>query len=531
MLRSAELALLGTMAPKIRSRTAAAAIDSLPPELILDILEELLRTGTKNDLIRALRVCKLWQKLGAPLIWTTVAINNSNLVPFVCSLTSACVEVGRLVRNLSILLNPIPRSTNLSQLGFPDGLLPERGGPRGSGIPSYMSTVSEAGFEHYARKASRGNVYVAVASYDLATQMKAKLCNLRVFSFRYTVLSARPGSGNSASRLATAHPFPLRVIVELVESLPTACSQVEVSTSGLDKVYRDGTMSADKRSKSSYTRLANALSKTLSERLPYLTHLSLEAAHISSFIFEIVLADKIMPNLRSLRLDITSLILTYPDYKTCAKLEELPEDVHWYWADWKDENAHLQVSGLGQSVHNILTRELYYRYESNTFPIVAELLLVFTRDRGHNGNFLEYYRCDMDFISECTRVQPMARAPFAFYNARYRREERLEVWILISRLSGDLVFMDENQVDDCGNTTWVSSTTGVRVPACERNARTVLKHDFDWSDPLGMGLSQKDFNERVASKHDPRVARHLDKYISSVRHQIKAPFDAPFVFL
>jgi hypothetical protein len=101
--------------------------DSLPTELKLNILEELHIAGTQDrnhrHFTNALRVCKEWNELGAPLLWTYIAINNDNLLPFVRSLGTARNTTGAIVRNLSIKLNPMPQgalfSLSLTRLGFP----------------------------------------------------------------------------------------------------------------------------------------------------------------------------------------------------------------------------------------------------------------------------------------------------------------------------------------------------------------------------------------------------------------------------
>jgi hypothetical protein len=74
---------------------------------------------------------------------------------------------------------------------------------------------------------------------------------------------------------------------------------------------------------------ADALSEALSKILLHFSHLSLETAHVSSFIFRTLLDGATFPNMLSLRLDITNLVLTKHEINTCAGSDFFPEQVCW----------------------------------------------------------------------------------------------------------------------------------------------------------------------------------------------------------
>jgi hypothetical protein len=179
------------MAMEIVPTAAVAAINCLPLELTLDILEDLSHTGNSNDIVNALRGCKNWNKLGTHLLWNHAAINNDNILPFVRSLTMAREHIGGFVQNLTILLRPIPSYTRPFSWAF----------PRLGMITSWKYSARDAcsfcrlifqplqklACLHLLRVASRGNVYLAVASVTLATLIKEKLQGLNIISFRYTM--------------------------------------------------------------------------------------------------------------------------------------------------------------------------------------------------------------------------------------------------------------------------------------------------------------------------------------------------------
>jgi len=77
-------------------------LQDIPNELTLAILEALYQTGSKCDFCNALRTCGVWNELGAPLIWTYIAINNDNVLGFLRSAASFREQTLRLVRSLSV---------------------------------------------------------------------------------------------------------------------------------------------------------------------------------------------------------------------------------------------------------------------------------------------------------------------------------------------------------------------------------------------------------------------------------------------
>ncbi|KAF2649865.1 hypothetical protein K491DRAFT_683498 [Lophiostoma macrostomum CBS 122681] len=85
-----------------------ARFDGLPAELKLAILEELYHLSSEKEFSRLLRVCKQWNTLATPLLWTYVPINNDNLIPFLKSLYSARQTTCDLTKSLSVQIRPTP---------------------------------------------------------------------------------------------------------------------------------------------------------------------------------------------------------------------------------------------------------------------------------------------------------------------------------------------------------------------------------------------------------------------------------------
>jgi hypothetical protein len=137
--------------------------DSLPTELKLNILEGLHIAGTQDrnhrHFTNALRACKDWNELGAPLLWTYIAINNDNLLPFVRSLGTARNTTGAIVRNLSIKLNPMPQgalfSLSLTRLGFPSDHWDDEIGAE-LDLPTYLPKLSDSRLPRFLRHHSNG---------------------------------------------------------------------------------------------------------------------------------------------------------------------------------------------------------------------------------------------------------------------------------------------------------------------------------------------------------------------------------------
>ncbi|CAN9267723.1 unnamed protein product [Alternaria alternata] len=75
-----------------------APFNRLPNELKLQVFEELYQDSMtrRRDYINALKVCRQWNVLGMPLLWTYIPINEHNIVPFVRSLEAARKTTGAL---------------------------------------------------------------------------------------------------------------------------------------------------------------------------------------------------------------------------------------------------------------------------------------------------------------------------------------------------------------------------------------------------------------------------------------------------
>jgi hypothetical protein len=168
--------------------------DRLPTELKLQVLE-ILYLGTRmvrRDYTSALRVCREWNELGAPLLWTYIPINNSSVLPFIRSLEVARTTTSALVRNLSIRLSPLPSDSTAT-----NGLC------------------------------------LTAASKQLATLIASRLDGLTSFSYQITKAPIDPfrhPPTYSFDENEQEGIFPLETAASLVDSLTASCSTVEFAT-------------------------------------------------------------------------------------------------------------------------------------------------------------------------------------------------------------------------------------------------------------------------------------------------------------
>jgi hypothetical protein len=328
----------------------------------------------------------------------------------------------------------------------------------------------------YAEVASKGNIYLAFALTHLATLITEKIRRLTTFSFRYALWPEEPHnpvtSMHQHSLTTQRAPmeiergqlhFPLHVVARLVESLPRSCTQVEVSTAGRDKVFHP-------TETSEHSMTAETLSEALSKVLPQLSHLSLDASLVSSFVFKTLLAGESLPKMQSLRLDISDLVLTDHEISLCADSDLFLEGVNWVWDTNHDRYAPLQWQPIesSQPLQNWVARELQTRYQKHFFPAISDLLLVAIREE-HPRYISAYLRNVIDIISERVSVLPLASLP-VYGDLNLPSDE---LWTFKTESKGLLILMDRNQMKNCCNTTWVSSTNGVRIPADQQRVRTI----------------------------------------------------------
>jgi hypothetical protein len=259
--------------------------DNLPTELKLNILEELHLAGTEDrnhrDFTNALRVCKEWNELGAPLLWTYIVINNDNLLPFVRSLGAARSTTGALVRNLSIQLSPMPQgalfSLPLTRMGFPSDHWDDEIGVE-LDLPTYLPKPCDSRLPRFLCHHSNGNVCLVFAIDQLSSSIEAKLGHLTTFSFHIMPLPSGAYRRGSVTRSNKQHTnsFPLEVFASLITSLPQSCVQLELWASHHED-SRHGIQESDSLDDK------NDMCRALERVLPRLTHLHLEGQNISPF--------------------------------------------------------------------------------------------------------------------------------------------------------------------------------------------------------------------------------------------------------
>jgi len=440
---------------------------NLPTELKLQILEEVDRTSTGSDITNVLRVSKQWNKLATPLLWTNIVLHNDNYVAFVRSLSIARKYLGQEVHTLSIRLHPIsysdqPFTKPWMHLGFPGDRFryenEDEWQTSGPALPAYLSTVQQANLSAYIKKTAFGNMCLAVASYDLARLIKEQLRMLTTFSFRYAAWPTR--EHQDATNFKEGGPqveIPAQMVSQLIEALPVTCSQLEVESSGQDQMF--GTR--DK---------PHELSQALESVLPRLEHLSLEAAHVSSFVYGNLLSSILLPRLRSLRLEVTNLVLTEDEYAILSNATSiLPGNM--LQREPSGQFDALQSSVNSRALQRLITSGLRAGIAENRFPAMERMILRVIQSTGSDAGYDEYLRCEIDVLNGNMYVTPMACIPGASRILPY------EAWAFYDGQNGKLLFMEETEADACGDMSWLSSTAGVRMPASAGKARSGLEFD------------------------------------------------------
>ncbi|OCL01526.1 hypothetical protein AOQ84DRAFT_616 [Glonium stellatum] len=229
-----------------------ATIDALPSEILLYILEYLHDISTNNDFISAFAVCHRWQQLGYPVLWTNVVLTNQNIKTFARSVAEADESICRLVRSLSIQLDPIPPKTPWDGGGglplFWGEILPPQG------EPLWLSTfLKDMGAEW--QTVSRG-------FWELSKNMKSKLSRVKTCSYQ---MELEPPIILQKQRHFTNPPqIPASLLGEFLRALPSSCTNLEFDTCAIDSVDEGN----------------EHLCSTIRGIIPRLHHLRLRLKHI-----------------------------------------------------------------------------------------------------------------------------------------------------------------------------------------------------------------------------------------------------------
>lgn len=248
------------------------------------------------------------------------------------------------------------------------------------------------------------------------------------------------------------------------------------------------------------------LCRILSQLLPRLTHLQLNALHIPTLIFNNLMTGQVLPNLRSLCLEITSLMITAKQYEVYAS-----EDLRFaLQSDDTPERlcfTYLQMSRNSQALPNLIARELRRSCEAGRFLSNREMQLSVVREL-HPTRFGDNYLwCSFNILEQRTLSQQIIclQVPARAIDSMIP----IEAWAFKPKAEGKVTVIDESQIDDCVGNFWISSSTGVRFPRSERNSRKVRRFSLEWLDSLDAGLPPKNYMAKYQTEgHSVRNEQH-----------------------
>ncbi|CAO2658616.1 Nn.00g063390.m01.CDS01 [Neocucurbitaria sp. VM-36] len=269
----------------------------------------------------------------------------------------------------------------------------------------------------------------------------------------------------------------------------------------------------------------NSMCEALGRLLPRLKSLHLEGENVSPFVFESLLRGPMLPHMESLCLNMTSMLLTDLRYTQYASLGP-------HYALDIDENeprtAELLINKL--RLQNIIARELRSSYESGRFPSIKLLQFFEFQQHDDNSTHLEWRLNTIDILKECIMVTPTVPVDAV---TRWELEEaymesgiyfNLTAWILVSGSNGQLMFMDGNKFDGCVDLSWITSTTGTRVPASTKFSRKVGSFGFSWVEPSQLVLNREAFLYFIKLEHSEDMSMTAKKWVNFVAGRIRAPY-------
>ncbi|CAN9244044.1 unnamed protein product [Alternaria alternata] len=300
-----------------------APFNRLPNELKLQVFEELYQDSVigRRDYINALKVCRQWNVLGTPLLWTYIPINEHNIVPFLRSLEAARKTTGALVRNLSVRLNPPPFDPNAAN-----------------------------------------DLCLIAASKQLSILIASQLRELTSFSFVTPHCPFDPhlqGSTFDASSDDDEEhglEIPVELCASLIDSLPLSCSTLEFSVDDLEPDDN----SAEERIQMPAT---NPFCEALRRRVPHLEHLRIQADEISPFVFDVLMTGPPLPKLQTLVMSLMSL--------------NIPNQLRMQYTHLGPKSAPVEdTGGLNPQAdalaslqwQNVITRQLHTSWQAGRFP-------------------------------------------------------------------------------------------------------------------------------------------------------------------
>ena len=461
-----------------------APFNRLPNEPKLQVFEELYQDSVtgRRDYINALKVCRQWNVLGTPLLWTYIPINQHNIVPFVRSLEAARKTTGALVRNLSVRLNPPPYDP-----------------------------------------AAANDLCLIAASKQLSILIASQLRELTSFSFVTPHCPFDPhlqGSTFDASSDDDEEhglEIPVELCASLIDSLPPSCSTLEFFVDDLELDEN----SAEERVQMPAT---NPFCEALRRRVPHLEHLHIQAVEMSSFVFDVLMTGPPLPELQTLVLNLSSLDI--PNQLRMQYTHLGPK-----YAPVENTNGLDFQAGALASLQwqNIIAGQLHTSWQAGRFPSVTHLLVIGLQEPENvaDNDQSRIYTQESWHYTVDIMLGEMEVIPFVPFRSLQHIEHGwtpndpnicLRAVIYRAR-NGQLKILDRNAagIQLCTNRLWKTSTTGIRVV---KETKEMSKYDLKWMEPMQQGIPLDTFCDRIKAENGRgglMVGNYLGSTMSTLR--------------
>ena len=453
----------------------------------------------RRDYINTLKVCRQWNVLGTPLLWTYIPINQHNIVPFVRSLEAARKTTGALVRNLSVRLSPPPYD------------------------PNAAAQLASEKWPYKPSSKTANDLCLIAASKQLLILIASQLKELISFSFATPHCPFDPLLQGSTFDASTDDDeeyglaVPVELCASLIDSLPLSCSTLEFYVEG----PKSDENSAEERSQMPAT---NSFCEALRRRVTHLEHLHIQAVEISSFVFDVLMTDPPLPKLQTLVLNLSSL--------------DIPNQLCRQYTHLGPKHAPVEnTNGLGFQAdalaslqwQNIIARQLHTSWQAGRFPSVTHLLVVGLQEPEHvaDHDHSRIYTQESWLYTVDIMLGEMEIIPFVpFLNSLHtehgwtRNDPNICLRAVVYRDSnGQLKILDHNVagIHVCTNRVWKTSTTGIRVV---KKTKEMSKYDLEWIEPMQHGIPLPTFLEKFKAEYrasGSALTRYLGPAMSTLR--------------
>ncbi|OCK85798.1 hypothetical protein K432DRAFT_377307 [Lepidopterella palustris CBS 459.81] len=231
----------------------SATLDTVIPEILLQILQYIYNSSTAKEFVNTLVVCRRWKQFGYALLWTNIFVTSKTIQSFTNSLADTDEGTCKLIRSLSIQLDPVPPKTTWDR----GGALPLLWGE------SYILDEGPEWLSDFLKEQTEGWRTAVRSLWKLSTVMRSRLSRLTTFSFRMEIHPPAFLNHRSASRLPQLMTIPSRLLQQVLLALPPSCTSLEFDTCALEA--HGGT---------------ERLCSTVRGLLPQLHHLRLRLSHV-----------------------------------------------------------------------------------------------------------------------------------------------------------------------------------------------------------------------------------------------------------